>query len=206
MRLVTQLALLFYTVVIFSLVCFSAGLVVHLIPVEYVTLISQVIYDDKQLRLIVGLIAVLIFFMNIFFNRVIAGKEFREKNIAFDNPSGRVTVSLNAMEDLIRRVVCRMGEVKDVRAARITAGKRGLEVRINLALHGDVNIPETTAQLQETVKRRILDTIGIDEAVIVRVDVTKISSEDSRVRGKDKNSKPVDSVLEPSLPFQGYRV
>ncbi len=205
MRLITQLALLFYTVVILFLVCFSIGLAMHLIPLQYVTLIAQVIYDDQQLRLIVGLIAVLIFFMNILFNRAIAGKEFREKNIAFDNPAGRVTVSLSAMEDLIRRVICRMSEVKDVRAARITAGKRGLEVRVNLALHSDVSIPETAAQLQETVKRKILDTIGLEETVVVRVDITKISGEDSRTRNKDKNGKSIVGALEASVPFQGYR-
>ncbi len=205
MRLITQLALLFYTVVILFLVCFSMGLALHLIPVQYVTLIAQVVYEDHQLRLIVGLIAVLIFFMNILFNRAIAGKEFREKNIAFENPAGRVTVSLSAMEDLIRRVICRMGEVKDVRGARITAGKRGLDVRVNLALHSDVSIPEATAQLQETVKRKILDTIGLEETVVVRVDVTKISSEESRCRNKDKNSQTVVGALESSVPFQGYR-
>ncbi len=205
MRLVTQLALLFYTVLILSLVCFSIGLVLHLIPVESVSLIAQIVYDDKQLRLIVGLIAVLVVFINILFNRAIEGKEFREKNIAFDNPAGRVTVSLTAMEDLIRRVICRMSEVKDVRAARITAGKRGLEVRVNLALHSDVSIPEATAHLQENVKRKILDTIGLEETVVVRVDVTKISGEDTRNRNKDKNTKSVVGALESTLPFQGYR-
>ncbi len=205
MRLMTQLALLFYTVVIVLLVGFAVGLALHLIPVQYVTLIAQVVYDDRQLRLIVGLIAVLVFFMNILFNRAITGKELREKNIAFDNPAGRVTVSLSAMEDLIRRIICRMSEVKDVRAAQIIAGKRGLVVRVNLALHSDVSIPETTAQLQEMVKRKILDTIGLEETVIVHVDVTKISAEDSHARNKDKNPKSVVGVLESTVPFQGYR-
>lgn len=205
MRLMTQLALLFYTVVIVLLVGFAVGLALHVIPVQYVTLIAQVVYDDQQLRLIVGLIAVLVFFMNILFNRAITGKELREKNIAFDNPAGRVTVSLSAMEDLIRRIICRMSEVKDVRAAQIIAGKRGLQVRVNLALHSDVSIPETTAQLQEMVKRKILDTIGLEETVIVHVDVTKISAEDSHTRNKDKNPKSVVGVLESTVPFQGYR-
>ena len=204
MRLITQLALLFYTVVILFLVSFSIALVLHLIPLGYVSLIAQVIYEDNQLRLIVGLIAVLVFLMNILFNRAIAGKEFREKNIAFDNPAGRVTVSLTAMEDLIRRVIYRISEVKDVRAARIKAGKRGLDVRVNLTLHSDVSIPELTAHLQEVVKRKILDTLGLEETVVVRVDVTKIADEEKRPH-KDKNAKSPVNDLDATVPFQGYR-
>ncbi len=205
MKLITQLALLFYTVVILFLVCFSIGLAFQLISVQDVSLLAQVIYDDRQLRVILGLTAVLVFLMNILFNRAISGKEFRETNIAFDNPAGRVTVSLSAMEDLIRKVIGRMSEIKDVRAARIRAGKRGLEVSLNLALHSDVSIPETTAQLQEAVKKKILDTIGLEETVTVHVDVTKISGEDNKHRNKDKNIKSVAGSLESSVPFQGYR-
>ena len=207
MRLITKIALLFYSVVIFFLVTFAMGLALHLIPVRDVTLIAQIIYEDHQLRIITGLIAVLIFFMNILFNRAIAGKEFREKNIAFDNPTGRVTVSLTAMEDLIRQVLCRMKEVKDVRGVRIKASKRGLEARINLALYSDVSIPEITSQLQDIAKRKILDTIGLEETVIVRIDVTRIALEEK------KGSRPGDKKIKTggvdefpaSVPFQGYR-
>ncbi len=205
MRLVTKIALLFYSVVIFFLVAFSMGLALHLIPVQDVTLIAQVVYEDQQLRIVVGLIAILVFLMNILFNRAIAGKEFREKNIAFDNPTGRVTVSLTAMEDLIRRVICRMNEVKDVRGVRIKASKRGLEARVNLALNSDVSIPEATAQLQEIVKKKILDTVGLEETVVVRVDITKIALEDKKSRSGDKNIKSTVDEFPPAVPFQGYR-
>jgi uncharacterized alkaline shock family protein YloU len=206
MRLITKIALLFYSVVILFLVAFAIGLAVHVIPVRDVTLIAQVIYEDQQLRVIAGLIAVLIFFMNILFNRAIAGKEFREKNIAFDNPAGRVTVSLTAMEDLIRQVICRMKEVKDVRGVRIKASKRGLEARVNLALYSEVSIPEITAQLQEITKRKILDTIGLEETVVVRVDITKIALEEKKnSRNGDKKIKSVVDDFPATVPFQGYR-
>lgn len=205
MRLITKIALLFYTVVIVLLVAFAMGLAFKLIPVNYVSLIANIIYEDQQLRMILALTAVLVFSFNILFNQAIAGKEFREKNIAFDNPSGRVSVSLTAMEDLIRRVVGRMNGVKDVRSVHIIASKRGLDVKLNLALFSDVSIPEATGQMQETVKRKISDTIGLEETVTVRVDVTKISGDEGHNRAKEKDVRSKVDALEPTVPFQGYR-
>ena len=67
-----------------------------------------------------------------------------------------------------------------------------------------MNIPELTAHLQEMVKNKIQDTIGIDESVTVKIHVIKITTEDvrsKRGKGKDESEdKPIQS-----LPFQGYR-
>jgi len=111
------------------------------------------------------------------------------------------------MEDLIRQVICRMQGVKDVRGVRIKASKRGLEARVNLALYSEVSIPEITAHLQEITKRKILDTIGLEETVIVCVDVTKIVLEDKKTaRSGDKEIKSGTDEFPVTVPFQGYRV
>ena len=58
-----------------------------------------------------------------------------------------------------------------------------------------------TAQLQDLVKRKILDTIGLEEAVIVRIDVVKIVSDDNKPQRKIEKKDD----FEPTVPFQGYR-
>lgn len=217
MRLITKLAILFYTILIVISTCFIGLFVLHLITLENVVLFAKTIYFDEQLRLISGCVAFLVFCTNWFFIEAIVSKETREKNIAFDNPIGRVTISLIAMEDLVRRICMKFVEVKDVRSVRIKANKRGLDVRLNLALSSEVKIPTVTADLQEIIKHKIIETIwvkpnepfvipavsGGEEKVTVRVYVTKIVGDDFKTR--DKGGKISVEDVHSTVPFQGYR-
>ena len=137
----------------------------------------------------------------MFFN-VFSDKQQRGKTIAFDNPSGRVSVSLSAMEDLVKRVIAGVQEVREVRSS-ITVGKKGLNVEARIILNRDVNIPEMTSRLQELVKRKIQNTIGLEEDVVVRVHVFKIipSRKTKQSKAKDDDAEVSDNAV----PFQGYR-
>ena len=170
------------------------------IPFDKVSAGLQVIYADPEARLLTAAAALAMLFVNYFFMQAIAEGRQRERTIAFDNPTGRVSVSLQALEDLTRRVIAHVPEVKEVRAA-IRAGKRGLEIEARLVLNTDVNIPEMTAQLQELIKRKVQDTIGIEETPTVRIHVAKIIPSHS----KGKAAKEPAAEADPAVPFQGYR-
>ena len=202
MRFWARLGLFFYRFIIVLISLGIAGFVMHLVPLQDVQDALFMIYDEKKIRIICGGVALLLLFKDHFYARAISGAHQKEKTIAFDNPSGRVSVSLAALEDLIRRVVARVPEVKEARPFIVATGK-GLEISARLILNSETNIPDMTARLQELIKRKVQDTIGIEEAVIVKIDVIKIIPEE-RVIGKSKNKKE-DQMDEPTLPFQGYR-
>ena len=203
MRFWARLGLYFYMCIIFLISFGIAFFVLHLVPLQDVQDVLYMIYDDRQFRLIFGGLAMILLIKNHIYSRAISGAQQKEKTIAFDNPSGRVSVSLAALEDLIRRVVARVPEVKEARPMIVATGK-GLEISARLILNSETNIPEMTARLQELIKRKVQDTIGIEETVIVKIDVIKIIPEErsSAKRNKDKKEDHVD---EPTLPFQGYR-
>ena len=162
-----------------------------------------VVYNEDKFRIIFGGVAVLLLMKNHFYSRAILGVQQKEKNIAFNNPSGRVSVSLAAMEDLIRRIVARISEVREARPIIVKTSK-GLDISMRAVLNTEANIPEITARLQDLIKRKIEDTIGIDEPVIVKIDVVKIIPEDRGAAKRNKKENPgVDEP--PSVPFQGYR-
>ena len=193
----------------FIIILLSVGIaafVLHLIGFQDVQDVLYVIYHEKNLRMIGGAVAALLLIKNHFYARAISGAHQKEKTIAFDNPSGRVSVSLAALEDLIRRVVARIPEVKEVRPLIVATG-RGLEISARLVLNTEANIPEITARLQELIKRKVQDTIGIEEDVIVKIDVIKIIPEDrSSKRNNKNNTKDNNNIDEPpTVPFQGYR-
>ncbi len=95
-----------------------------------------------------------------------------------------------------------MSEVKEIKPS-ILATKKGIEIISRLILKEDVSIPEMTAQLQDLIKNRVQDVLGVEENVIVKLHIVKISSSG----GKEKYLKndEVDQKEELSVPFKGYR-
>ncbi len=203
MRFFTRVAILFYVVTISTtgfLAIFFAYVVDTplLIKIHY---FLDSLKDDMQVRTIIGLVGFILILVSFLFARMIAGFQEKERTIAFDNPSGRVSISLGAIEDMIKRLVLRESEVKEVRP-NIIATKKGLETETRLVLKADVNIPEMTARLQELIKGKIQDMIGIEEKVTVKIHVIKIISEEHKSK-REKDS--VRERSEPTIPFQGYR-
>lgn len=203
MKFLTRIAILFYVSLALFLGCFTVLYVLNLIDFKPVFDVLFAVYYDKSLRTIVASTAWFVLVMNFIFYRVFTVTTYREKIIAFDNPAGRVSVALVALEDLIRRTISRLPEVKEGRVD-IRASKKGLRVRIRLVLCSEVNIPEITSTVQETVKRKIQDIIGLDEPINITVYIGKILPE--RVKEKRAGKSPEREELpEPAVPFQGYR-
>jgi len=202
MNLMLRLAALFYVTFLLFVGVLIILFGLNLMPYSAVRDLFYIIYYDPQVSMTVVGIGAGILVLNFFFWRSLTADSLRDKTIAFDNPSGRVNVSLKALEDLIRREVARVPEVKEVRPS-LKAGKNGLVIDARVVLNADVNIPEMTSFLQDRVKSKIHDTMGVEEKVIVHIDVIKIipGKSKSRRRNEEETEKP----RKPNVPFQGYR-
>ncbi len=124
-----------------------------------------------------------------------------DKIVEFDNPSGRVSLPIRALEDLIKRVVAKQLEIKDAKAS-IRIARKALKVQIRLTLASEVNIPDITARIQDLVKKKLQDAIGLDESINVTVYVGRILPQ--RMKDLPRTAKDDDDT-ENHVPFQGYR-
>ena len=106
-----------------------------------VTRFFHFIYFDDNLQIVFMLLGIIVLLQNYMIYKYYSVNVHRDKIIAFDNPSGRVTVSLFAMEDLVKRVIYQLPEIKDAKAT-IMATKKGLRIKTRLSLRSEVNIPE----------------------------------------------------------------
>jgi len=104
----------------------------------------------------------------------------------------------------VKKEIFLIREVKETKI-KISVGRRGLDVAARLALNTDVNIPEMTSSLQELVKKKIQDTIGIEETVTVRVHVVKIVPEGRKPKSPKPNEEVEPKIEAPGVPFPGYR-
>ncbi|MFZ5799845.1 MAG: alkaline shock response membrane anchor protein AmaP [Candidatus Omnitrophota bacterium] len=201
MRFFTFIGVVFYTLILWLLGGLIIGFCLHLIQIADVTHILQAVYTFNDLRITTGIIGVLLILLSFSFARLILGRMQKERTIAFENPSGMVTVSLSAVEDLVKRLSLQLPEIRDTRP-EVIATKKGIEIDLRIVLRSEVNIPDLTARFQDLIKSRIQEILGVEEAVTVRVHVAKIVG-DEEEKGKKKKGA-AEEREDSAVPFQGY--
>jgi len=202
MKFLVQIAVLFYVVFIMFVCSMVLLSLYNLMPYDMITDFVMVMKADPEVKqFTVGVLAVILLFNFVVYNRF-SPEGGREKVIAFDNPAGRVSVSLAALEDLIKRLITRQQEIRESKSM-ITVGKKGLFIRIKVILRSESNIPELTSRIQEMVKSKIQDIIGLEEPVYVTIHVGKILPE--HIKSAEIKKSEDEYQAPPHIPFHGYR-
>lgn len=203
MKFLTRIAVLFYVTLIMFISSFILLFVLNYIDMQNIVNLFAVIYFDEALRMAFAVGACALLFLNFVFYRAFTVNIHREKTIAFDNPAGRVSVSLVAIEELTKRVISQTSEVREVKS-KISVSKKGLMIKIKLILRAEGSIPEVTSRVQELVKRKIQSTIGLDEPIEVAIYVGKILSDQGKEKRPPKKEES-QKESQQNVPFQGYR-
>lgn len=180
-----------YNVIILFYILISAllGTVIlsfslHIVDINDLVFQLNEMYNNINSRIALATGGISVILLSILFAQIISARHEREKTIAFNNPSGQVTITLFAVEDLIRKIGQELPQIKDIRPDVIATKKRGIQVNIRLVLKSETNIPEFTAQLQEIVKNRIQEILGVDEQIVVKIHVAKILTQQEKIKEK----------------------
>ena len=203
MIFIKRMAILIYVTLMLFISCGLLLFSLHRLELNYVLNLWYAIYIDQNLRMAIGILSGVLLSINLIFYQYFSVNVHREKIIAFDNPSGRVTVSLRAVEDLIQRILTRLPEVQSVRPD-VRASKKGLNISLRLTLFSEVSIPDITVKVQNLVTKKVQETIGVDDPIRVAVYVNKITSESPKGKGPQDKEKTEDKY-EWNIPFHGYR-
>lgn len=195
----TALSILFYTLIFALLGTLAIAFAFHLVDLAEVISKLELAYGDLRMRMITGISGFILILFSFAAVQVITGKIQREKTIAFSNPNGQVTITLSAVEDLIKRLSHQLTELKDAKAD-VKATKKGIDIRMRVVLRSETNIPDFTARLQNLVSSKIQDVFGIDEPINVKIHVAKIII--SEEKSKKKQEKTNEDI---SVPYQGIR-
>lgn len=198
MRIFTILGVLFYAAVIILIGVILIAFAFNLLPLEDINNLIGYAQYSFNTRVILGLSGILLILVSFSFAQLILGRFQREKTIAFTTSSGEVTVALSAVEDLIRRLAGIMPEIKELRPD-VIATKKGIIVDLRVVLRSEANIPDLTGRLQEITRSKIQEILGLEEQIIIRIHVAKISS----LHESDKKRKEALKE-EPPIPFGGY--
>lgn len=152
--------------------------------------VSGFLEGIPSLWIVLSVLGIFLIIVSIFVYNIISGKFQREKTIAFNNPDGQVTISLAAVEDFIKKIGAQVPEVKELRSD-VVASRKGIDVTTRAVLWSDANIPDATEKIQGMIRTKIQEMLGIEEAITVRVHVSKIIQREAK-----------EEVKEPIAPFR----
>lgn len=187
MRILSGLTLFFYTLVLLLMGSLLVVIALNILPQEAISDIISTIYATSNVRLAMGIAGLLLIFISILVVQLAMGKMQRERTIAFENPDGQVTISLSAIEDFIKRAIKQMPEVKELKPT--VRAKKGITIINKVTLFSDINIPETTEKIQNIVKSRVQDMLGVEEPINIKVHVVKIVHKDESAKEPKKEDK-----------------
>ena len=188
MRIISGLTLFFYTVVLISLGGLLVAVSLNIITQDGIMETVSSLYAATNVRMALGIAGILLILISILVVQLAMGKFQRERTIAFENPDGQVTISLTAIEDFIKRAVKQIHEVKELKPSA-KANKKGILIINRVTLYSDINIPEVTEKIQNVVKMRVQDMLGVEEPVTVRVHVVKIVHKEEPPKDVKKDDK-----------------
>lgn len=201
----TTLSILFYTLIFAIIGTLAIAFALHLVDLNDILAALIFSYQNLQMRLMTLLSGLLLVLLSLLTVQNITGRIQREKTIAFNNPNGPVTVTLSAVEDLIKRLAGQRPEIKDARAD-VKATKKGIDVNMRIILRTELNIPDFTTRLQEIITNKIQDVFGIEETINVRIHVAKIVTNEDRPRKKKEKDENQNQPEDITIPYQGIKI
>ena len=198
MKIFTVLGIFFYAAVIILAGIILIVFALNILQPQDISSMLSYVGSNINSRIVIGLSGLLLILISFSFAQLILGRFQREKTIAFATASGEVTIALSAIEDLIRRLAGIIPEIKELRPD-VIATKKGIIVDLRVVLKKEANIPELTSRLQDITKSKIQEVLGVEEQIIVKIHVVKITG----LEEKDKRKKDSEKE-EPIVPFSGY--
>lgn len=185
MKLISGIVRFFYTLVLVLLGACLILVALNLIPKEKFLDVINLIYITPNLRIIIGFVGLLLIGISLLIIQLALSKLEREKIIAFENPDGQVTVSLAAIEDFMKRMARHIPEIKEIKP-KVVASKKSIIVTAKVTLYSDTSIPNITEKIQSIIKNRVQDMLGIEEPIIVRVNIHKLVQKEEAKKKKTK--------------------
>ena len=127
MNILNRITMLFFLVIFVAIGLFLLLVSVKFIQSEPLLNALDYIYASMNLRMGVAVVGGLLILISIAAYQFTVARIERQKNIAFNNPDGQVTISLSAIEEFIKRIGSSLPEIKELKSDCI-ATKKGIEI------------------------------------------------------------------------------
>lgn len=170
-----RILLAVYTIIITFLAAAFAGVMLGWPAPMFV--LRDIVYQERAdifwpLMIMLILAGVRLFWVSV---RRPEGKHV----VLAESAMGQIKVSLQAIENLVEKVVLQISGVKEVKP-RIILVPQGVGIRVKVSVTPDVSVPDVSVEIQNKIKERVLEVTGIVIST-VRVSVENITAHKTRV-------------------------
>lgn len=189
----------FLTILIYIILSFSIGLILMSLSLEIITVDAIALYlseipADFPLKWISFLTGFLLVLICLRYLQTSIRRQRRNKSITFESNQGKVSITLVAIEDMLKKMLEEKTEVSKIKP-RVLLKKKGIEVYARGVLTTEVNLVEFTGEIQEQVKEKVHTLLGEDKQVQVNLEIRKIALNKKDLAVEEK---------EPEIPFRNY--
>jgi uncharacterized alkaline shock family protein YloU len=133
---------------------------------------------DAPSRWVLGALGIIFFAFSLRFLTLGVRSQRSGRSVVHETAMGDVSITLGAIENLVRRVTRQCVGVRDVRGW-VRYSSAGLSVQLRLTVSPDVSIPKVSEEVQKTVAQYVRDVVGVGVAE-VQVMVENIGTEPRR--------------------------
>lgn len=164
---------------------FLLGIALSLIAQEAVVQEIQRLYEHRFILLLCG---IALYYCSYIVTRTVIKRTTREEIFIADTGFGKVSVSLIAVRDIVRRVLRRCEQIKKYKLD-MYAKARKLIVKISIRQWEGGNIFGKTEEINADLKAKLHKVMGLEENVEVTIKIDKIEPED-HTRGFIRETAP----------------
>ena len=190
----------FLTVLIYIILSLAVGVLLVGLSLDLVTTANIVAYvekaiaSDTTLRLVLFLLGIILILLCLRFIQASFRRRRKDRCITFESEEGKVSITLFAIEDMLKKMLEERTEVTHIRP-RVTLRKSKIDILTRGVLTAEVNLVEFTKEIRENIKEKIHTLLGEDKEVSVNLEIRKV------ILG---NNKGLIEDKEPEIPFRNY--
>ncbi|MBM7622760.1 alkaline shock response membrane anchor protein AmaP [Sporohalobacter salinus] len=157
MQILDRIIIFIFTVLLIFISLIMIGSAVELIPQSYITAFINQYYGQA----VVGVIGAILLLVALRILYPLFKKKEKNKNtIVRENSLGQIRISLLAIDALVNKAVTQTRGVKEVES-KLKVGEKGLNIFLEVIVTPDINIPEISEELQESIKEYLKQTTGV---------------------------------------------
>lgn len=136
------------------------------------------IYEDPRAAFQTLLAGIFFIFMGLAFAKILIKQTRYAGGIIYTGPLGRTTVSVSAVEDVVRKTLKRFPEVLTF-TMKCRGYEKKAEIKIKLVVQAGVTLPKFSDEMKKEIRSRLERTLALVNDVEVYIDVRNIKDSES---------------------------
>lgn len=170
MKVIEKMSLTIFSMVILILSLVLSLVLFNWLSINDIYFVLQFLKSTPtatNISLVVLVILMLLSFKCIFFPSFAKGKEEKAEGILLENESGKLLISIDTIENLVKGVVAGFPNVKSVNCkVKLDKSINNVVIDMNLVVASETIIKELSANLQNKIKEVIKTTTEIEVKAI----------------------------------------